>query len=49
MVFDLMLKLYFNVLLNKNELNMCMNFYFFFLSAGALEMGPSTSGLANYL
>lgn len=29
MVFDLMLKLYFNVLLNKNELNMCMNLFFF--------------------
>lgn len=29
-VFDLMLQLYFNVLLNKNELNMCMNLFFFF-------------------
>lgn len=34
MVFDLMLKLYVNVLLNKNELNMCMNFYFFFSLLG---------------
>lgn len=25
MVFDLMLKLYFNVLLNRNKVNTCMN------------------------
>lgn len=35
MVFDLMLKLYFNVLLNKNELNICMDFYFFFSLVGS--------------